>query len=68
VKGRNSNCIAKSRPEDPSRKNYVMLLIAQENKDLWLSYTVMPRPVKATISARTSTLYPMNCSRPLAPN
>jgi glycosyltransferase involved in cell wall biosynthesis len=44
MKGQNIICFAKDWTEDPTSNNHVMLLLAQENKVLWLNSVVMRRP------------------------
>jgi len=44
MRGQNIICFAKDWSEDPTSNNHVMLLLAQENKVLWLNSIVMRRP------------------------
>jgi glycosyltransferase involved in cell wall biosynthesis len=44
MKGENIICFAKEWSEDPTSNNHVMLLLAQENKVLWLNSIAMRRP------------------------
>jgi glycosyltransferase involved in cell wall biosynthesis len=44
MKGQNIVCFAKEWSEDPTSNNQVMLLLAQENKVLWLNSIAMRRP------------------------
>ena len=44
MKGQNIICFAKDWSEDPTSNNQVMLVLAQENKVLWLNSIAMRRP------------------------
>jgi len=44
MKDQNIICFAKDWSEDPTSNNHVMLLLAQENKVLWLNSIAMRRP------------------------
>jgi glycosyltransferase involved in cell wall biosynthesis len=44
MKGQNIICFAKDWSEDPTSNNHVMLLLARDNKVLWLNSIVMRRP------------------------
>ncbi len=44
MKGQNIVCFAKEWSEDPTSNNQVMLLLARENKVLWLNSIAMRRP------------------------
>jgi glycosyltransferase involved in cell wall biosynthesis len=44
MKGQSIICFAKEWSEDPTSNNHVMLLLAQENKVLWLNSIAMRRP------------------------
>jgi len=44
MRGQNIICFAKDWSEDPTSNNHVMLLLAQDNRVLWLNSVVMRRP------------------------
>jgi glycosyltransferase involved in cell wall biosynthesis len=44
MKGQNIICFAKDWSEDPTSNNHVMMMLAQENKVLWLNSIAMRRP------------------------